>query len=225
MSGSPDPAQLAAAWLDELYGGLVTLATPHPVRETDTAWLMACRPSPQPGYPLTPMLAASVVVPKHDGSPFHPAPSAPLADLEPAPPHEAAHRVVHQARRINARVCVTALHSAINGWPSVALPWRSAHEAPGWWSRLHRRYFPDFEHVSVGHWDDVIKAVREPGPDTRGVVWARREIGGHEATGNLIYAHNNKGQVVLLDGSTSSLAKLDTTLVRALVLIRIRAGS
>ena len=218
--GMPDPTRQATSWLDSVYGGLVELASPHPVHETDSAWLMACRVLPQPGYPRSPMLAASVVVPKDGGFPFHPTPSAPLADLEPAPPHETAQRVDRQPRRINARGCVVAVHSTIDGCPSVALPWRSAHEAPGWWSRLRRRYVPEFEHVPVTDWDDVVRAVREPGPDTRGVVWVRREMGGHEATGNLVYTHNNKGQVVLLDGLTSSLARLDTSSLREMVLIR-----
>lgn len=205
------PEERALAWLNATYGGLVELAAPHPVHETSTAWLLACRTRPQPGYPRTPMLAASVAVPKHGGHPFHPAPSAPLDD----PGHHAG-----QARRINARGCVVALHSAIDGSPSVPLPWRPSDEAPGWWARLLRRYFSRFTPVGVGGWDDVVRAVSEPGPDTRGLVWVRREIGGHEATGNLVYAHNNKGRVVFLDGLTSSLARLDTSLVRELVLVR-----
>ncbi|MEV5507616.1 YrhB domain-containing protein [Streptomyces orinoci] len=220
-----NPQQQAAAWLHSTYGGLVEPATAQPVYETATAWLFACRPLPQPGYPATPMLAASVVVPKGGGSPFHPAPSAPLADLEPVPPQEAAARAQGQDRRINARGCLVALHSAIGGAPSVPLPWRPSDEAPGWWKRLHRRYFPEFGQVPAGDWDDVIKAVAEPGPDTRGVVWVRREIGGQEATGNLLYAHNNKGQVVLLDGLTSSLARLDASGVRELVLLRALPGA
>ncbi len=71
-------------------------------------------------------------------------------------------------------------------------------------------------------WNDVIRAVDEPGPDTRGVVWVRREIGGAEASGNLLYAHNNKGQVVLLDPLAGGLAKLDPSMVRELVLVRFR---
>jgi hypothetical protein len=217
----PNPEQRATAWLAATYRGLVQLATPHPVHESPTAWLMACRAAPQPGYPGTPMLAASVVVPKDGGALFHPAPSNPLADLAPAAsPQEAAFRVEGQSRRINARGCTVALHSAISGAPSVPLPWRPSDEAPGWVARLKRRYFPEFTRIPVDSWDDVIKAVTEPGPDTRGVMWVRREIGGHEATGNLLYAHNNKGQVVLLDGLTSSLARLDTDLVRELVLLR-----
>lgn len=215
------PAERAAAWLAATYGGLVQPVGPYPVHESPTAWLMACQAVAQPGYPHTPMLAASVVVPKDGSSPFHPAASDPLADLAPAASaEEAAHRVQGQPRRINARGCTVAVHTAINGAPSVPLPWRPSDEAPGWWDRLRRRYFPDFRQVTVGSWDDVIKAVAEPGPDTRGVVWVRREIGGQEATGNLLYAHNNKGQVVLLDGVTSSLARLDTSLIRELVLLR-----
>ncbi|MEV8064701.1 YrhB domain-containing protein [Streptomyces sp. NPDC085995] len=219
------PDQLALAWLQTTYRGLVEPAMAQPVHETATSWLMACRTVPQPGYPHTPMLASSLVVPKDGSSPFHPAPSAPLADLVPAPPEEATRRVEGQPRRINARGCLIALHCAINGSPSVPLPWRPSDEAPGWWARLTGRYLPEFERVAVGSWDDVIRAVAEPGPDTRGVVWVRREIGGHEATGNLLYAHNNKGRVVLLDGLTSSLARLDTSLVRELVLVRALPGA
>ncbi|MGW4158456.1 toxin glutamine deamidase domain-containing protein [Streptomyces sp. NPDC004788] len=219
-SGRPHPAHQAAAWLRAVYGGLVELAVPRPVHETDAAWLMSCRALPQPGYPRTPMLAASLVVPKDGSSPFHPASSAPLADLEPAPARETSARVRNQARRVNARGCAAALHSALDGHPAVASPWRPAHEAPGWWDRLHRRYFQGFTRLPVEDWNDVIRAVRAPGPDTRGLVWVRREIGGHEATGNLVYAHNNNGRVVLLDGVTASLAVLDTTHVRELVLLR-----
>ncbi|MFJ9185527.1 toxin glutamine deamidase domain-containing protein [Streptomyces sp. b84] len=215
------PDQQAAAWLAHTYRGLAEPAAPHPVAESATAWLMACRTVQQPGFPHTPMLAASVAVPKDGSSPFHPAPSAPLADLEPAASYEAAvARSQNQRRRINARGTVVAMHSAINGSPSVPLAWQPSDEAPGWWSRLTRRYFPEFERVSASSWDEVVKAVAEPGPDTRGLVWIRRELGGQEATGNLVYAHNNKGQVVFLDSLTSSLARLDTDHVRELVLVR-----
>ncbi|WP_406726022.1 YrhB domain-containing protein [Streptomyces sp. GD-15H] len=221
----PSPEQQATAWLNATYGGLVQLATPYPVHETPGAWLMACRALPQAGYPETPMLAASVVVPKNGGSPFHPAPSTPLADLEPAPPEETVRRVENQSRRINARGCVVSLHSAINGAPSVPLPWRPSDEAPGWWDRLVRRYFPECTRVDVSGWDDVVRSVTETGPDTRGLVWVRREVSGQEATGNLLYAHNNKGQVVLLDALTSSLARLDPSLVHELVLMRALPGA
>ncbi|MFJ1734976.1 YrhB domain-containing protein [Streptomyces sp. NPDC088254] len=214
------PHDRAAAWLNATYRGLVELSAPRPVHESYTAWVFSCRTLAQPGYPATPMLAASVVVPKDGSSPFHPSTSNPLADLEPADPQEAVGRVAHQARRINARGCLVAVHSAIERAPSVPLPWQPSDEAPGWWERLTRRYFPAFRQVAVSDWDSVIRAVAEPGPHTRGVVWVRRELGGAEATGNLLYAHNNNGQVVLVDGVTSSLARLDTDIVRELVLLR-----
>ncbi|MFD3564962.1 YrhB domain-containing protein [Streptomyces sp. NPDC058686] len=220
------PAERAATWLNQVYRGLVELAAPHPVHESPTAWLMACRTLAQPGYPDTPMLAASVVVPKDGSSPFHPAPSAPFADLAPAASHdEALTRVQNQPRRINARGCLVTLNAMIGGAPSTPLPWQPSDEAPGWWNRLHRRYFPEFEPVPVNSWDDAVKAIAETGPDTRGVVWVRREIGGYEASGHLVYAHNNKGRVVFLDGLTSSLAQLDSAGVRELVLVRAAPGS
>ncbi|WP_406121421.1 YrhB domain-containing protein [Streptomyces sp. NBC_00989] len=214
------PDQRAAAWLSSTYRGLVEPATPRPVHETAVAWIYSCRTLNQQGYPPTPMLSASVVVPKDGSTPFHPSVSAPLADMEPAGERETADRVAQQARRINARGCVVAVHSAMNSAPSVPLPWNPSDEAPGWWARLTRRYFPGFEQVPATDWDSVISAVAALGPDTRGVVWVRRELGGAEATGNLIYAHNHKGQVVLLDGQAGGLAKLDTSLLRELILIR-----
>ncbi|MFE6287642.1 YrhB domain-containing protein [Streptomyces sp. NPDC057877] len=215
-----NPVARATAWLNDTYRGLAELSAPHPVYETPTAWMFACRTLSQPGYPATPMLAASVVVPKDGSAPFHPAPSDPLADLAPADPERTAARSAGQARRINARGCLVAVHSALDRAPSSPLPWQPSDEAPGWWARLTRRYFPGFRPVPVGDWDAVVRAMAEPGPDTRGVVWVRRELGGAEATGNLLYAHNNKGNVVLLDGLTSSLARLDPALVRELVLFR-----
>ncbi|MGW7412099.1 YrhB domain-containing protein [Streptomyces sp. NPDC054863] len=215
------PSPRAAAWLNETYQGLVELQVPEPVHETPVGWLFACRTLHQPGYPQTPMLAASVVVPKDGSRPFHPSPSAPLQDLAPAASQdEALARAAHQPRRINARGCLVTLHAMIGGGPSTPLPWQPSDEAPGWWSRLRRRYFPEFVPVPVSSWDDAVKAMAETGPDTRGVVWVRREAGGHEITGNLLYAHNNKGQVVFLDGLTSSLARLDTDHVRELLLLR-----
>lgn len=214
------PEHRVAAWLKATYGGLVELTTPHPVHETQAAWMFACRTLAQPGYPATPMLAASVVVPKDGSLPYHPSASDPLADLDPADPQEETARVTNQARRINARSCVVAVHSGIEAAPSVPLPWQPSHEAPGWWDRLTRRYFPAFEQVPVSDWDSLIRAVAEPGPDTRGVVWVRRELGGAEATGNLLYAHNHRGQVVVLDAQVGGLAKLDTSALRELVLVR-----
>ncbi|MET9495361.1 YrhB domain-containing protein [Streptomyces sp. NPDC006552] len=219
------PADAAAAWLHHTYRGLVELAAPHPVHESPAAWLFACRTLPQPGYPGTPMLAASVVVPRDGSSPFHPSPSAPFGDLGPAATHdEAVARVANQPRRINARGCLVTVHAMIGGGPSTPLPWQPSDEAPGWWDRMLRRYFPEFAPVPVSNWDDVVQALAEPGPDTRGVVWVRREVAGHEVSGHLLYGHNNKGRVVFLDGLTSSLARLDTDNVRELLLVRATPG-
>lgn len=218
------PRRRAEEWLAHTYGGLVELTVPDPVHETPAAWLMTCRTLPQPGFPRTPMLAASLVVPRHGGPPFHPAPGAPLADLEPAPGHVYADRAVSQPRRINARGCVAAVHHAIDGARSTAVPWSPAHEAPGWWGRLARRYFPGFDGVPPAHradWNDVAAAMTAPGPGTRGVVWVRRELDGHEITGNLLYVHNNDGRVVFLDPLESSLARLDTSGVRELRVLRL----
>ncbi|MFH7337888.1 YrhB domain-containing protein [Streptomyces sp. KHY 26] len=222
-----DPWVRAAAWLRGTYGGLVEPAVPpnrEPVYETGAAWLVACRAIPQPGFPGTPMLAASVVVPKDGGTPFHPSPSDPLADLEPMAPAERARRAA--GGHLHARGCLVGVHRGIDGIPVSALPWRPFHEAPGWWERLGRRYFPRFAPVDVRDWDDVVRAVAEPGPDTRGVVWVRRQLRGHEISGNLLYAHHDQGRVVLLDGLAGSPARLEPPfLLRELILLRALPGA
>lgn len=111
------------------------------------------------------------------------------------------------------------------GRPSTPLPWQPAHEAPGWWQLLLRRYFPTAEQVRCADWDEVITQAEESGPGTQGVVWVRREIRGTEVSGHLVYAHNNNGAVVFLDGMTGGLARLDTVGLRELVFARIRAGA
>ncbi|SDC76054.1 toxin glutamine deamidase domain-containing protein [Streptomyces prasinopilosus] len=218
------PVRLATDWLRQTYKGLVELAGSDVVHETPTAWLLGCRSVAQPGFPRTPMLAASVVVPRYSGLPYHPAPSAPLADLEPAPSWKLADRLVSQPHRLNVRGRVVALHHRIDGTATTPLPWAPGHEAPGWWSRLARRYFPEFEPTAVDGWDDINRAVGTTGPDSRGLVWIRRELGGREITGHLVYVHNDEGQVVFLDPMTAAPAEPETTGVRALHLLRSLPG-
>jgi len=219
-----DPRQQALTWLRSTYGGLVELAHPDPVAEDGATWLFGCRAIAQPGYPATPMLAASVVVPKDGSVPFHPAahdPGGDVADFGRAPAPRTAEE---QARKLNSRGCVVAFHSALNGAKSVALPWSPAHEAPGWWELLLRRYFPGAETLQCATWDEVIQAAKERGPGTQGVVWVRRETGGVETSGHLIHVHaDDDGQVVFLDGMTGTLARLDAEGVRALVFARTTA--
>src|SRR5690606_28517435 len=117
------PARLATEWLRQTYGGLVELSAPDPVHETPAALLVACRSVTQPGFPRTPMLAASVVVPRYSGLPFHPSPSAPLADLDSAPAWVLADRLVSQPKRLNIRGRTVALHHRIDGTEASPLPW------------------------------------------------------------------------------------------------------
>lgn len=219
-----DPRQQALAWLHRTYGGLVELSHPEPLAESAATRLFGCRPAPQPGYPTTPMLAASVAVPKDGSVPFHPAahdPAGDIAEFDRAPTPRTAEA---QARRLNSRGCVVAVDSALAGAKSVTLPWSPAHEAPGWWQLLRRRYFPGAQKVRCESWEEVIRATREPGPGTRGVVWVRREVGGMETSGHLIHVHaDGDGQVVLLDGMTGGLAQLEPD-VRALTLARVAGG-
>ncbi|GGT30492.1 MULTISPECIES: YrhB domain-containing protein [Streptomyces] len=216
------PRLVAQNWLDATYRGLVELARAEPVAEDAGTWLFACRTIDQPGYPRTPMLAASLVVPKDGGEPFHPASDDPWGDTaaytrEPAPRDRQT-----QARRLNARGAVVSVASAIVGAPSSPLSWQPVHEAPGWWNLLLRRYFPGAEQLRCATWHEVIGRASETGPGTQGVVWVRRTIGGVEASGHLLYVHNHDGDVVFLDGMTGGLARLDTVTVQELVFARVQ---
>ncbi|MEU8435791.1 YrhB domain-containing protein [Streptomyces sp. NPDC029216] len=219
-----EPWQMAFEWILKTYRGLVELVDIEPVAEDAGTWLFACRTIEQPGYPRTPMLAASVVVPKDAGEPFHPAADDPWGDAAAYTRTQNEPEPEVQARRLNSRGCVVTVAAAIAGAPSSPLPWQPAHEAPGWWELLLRRYFPGAEQLRCGSWDEVIRRAQETGPDTQGVVWVRRAIGGTEVSGHLVYAHNNKGSVAFLDGMTGGLARLDTVGVLELVFARFRPG-
>ncbi|MFF4367515.1 YrhB domain-containing protein [Streptomyces sp. NPDC001594] len=220
-----EPWQRALQWLLDTYGGLVELVGIEPVAEDAGTWLFACRTLEQPGYPRTPMLAASVVVPKDGGDPFHPAADDPWGDAADYTRTQNERERRAQARRLNARGCVVTVAGMIAGAPSSPLPWQPAHEAPGWWELLLRRYFPGAEELRCASWDEVVRRAQETGPDTQGVVWVRRAIGGTEVSGHLLYAHNNQGSVAFLDGMTGGLARLDTVGVSELVFARFRPGA
>ncbi|MFI1942215.1 YrhB domain-containing protein [Streptomyces purpureus] len=215
-----DPQQQALQWLRSTYHGLVELAAPGPVAEDAHTWLFACRAVEQPGYPATPMLASSVVVPKNGMTPFHPAAPDPWGDVAAFGRSPAPREYGTQARVLNSRGCVVTVAAALGGGPSSTLPWSPAHEGPGWWELLLRRYFPAARPLTCRSWEELIAAARETGPGTRGVVWVRREIAGYEASGHLLYVDNNGGQVVILDGMTGGLARLETQGIRELVFAR-----
>ncbi|MFI9061373.1 YrhB domain-containing protein [Streptomyces sp. NPDC053429] len=220
-----EPWQKALEWLLETYHGLVELVGIEPVAEDAGTWLFACRTTAQPGYPRTPMLAASVVVPKSPGRPFHPASDDPWGDAAEYTRTREGRDPEVQARRLNSRGCVVTVAAMIAGAPSSPLPWQPAHEAPGWWELLLKRYFPTAQQLRCASWDEVIERVEETGPGTQGVVWVRRAIGGTEVSGHLVYVHDSNGSVVFLDGMTGGLARLDTVGVAALVFARLRPGA
>jgi hypothetical protein len=219
-----NPTEQADSWLRHRYQGMVELSAPAPVAEGAQAWLFGCRARPVPGYPDTAMLTSLVAVPKNGTQPFHPATDDPWGDLAAFDRDPVPRDPESQALRTNARGCVLAADAALNGGRATPLAWRPYHEAPGWWDRLVRGYFPAAEVSACAGWDEVIAAVQAPGPDTRGVVWIRRELHGAEATGHLIYAQNNNGQVVLLDPQAGRLARLEPAGIRQLTLARFPGG-
>lgn len=215
-----DPVSRALDWLQLTYRGMVELTGPGPVAERPQAWIFGCRPRPVPGYPTTPMLTSLLAVPKSGSRPFHPATDDPWADLEAFDRSPVPRDPAEQALRTHARGCLLAANAALDGGRATPLPWQPFHEAPGWWDRMIHWHFPAAEVSACASWDDVIAAVREPGPGTRGAIWIRREAYGVEGTGHLVYAHNNNGQVVLLDPQAGRLARLEPTGIRALTLAR-----
>ncbi|UUN29518.1 toxin glutamine deamidase domain-containing protein [Streptomyces sp. FIT100] len=220
-----EPWQRALRRLLDLYGGRVELAATHPVAEDAGTWLFACRPAETAGRLPTPMLTASVVVPKDGGQPYHPAANDPWGDASAYTRSPSARDSVTQSRRLNARGCVVSVASGIAGSPSTPVPWQPDHETSDWWEQLLGRYFPGAQVLRCATWDQVVVHAREPGPDTQGVVWVRRTVGGVEASGHLLYVHNNKGDVVFLDGMTGGLARLDTVALFELVFARMLPGS
>lgn len=229
MASSPiDPTRRAADWVRLTYGPLVELAVPHPVAQTPHAWLFSVRTVPQPGYPDTAMLNASVVVPVDGAEPFHPANSDPWGDVaalaqdpRPRAPQDWALRY--------ARGCVVSVDAMVDGAPASVLPWRTVHEAPGWWGRLVRQYFTsgtgEPQVATLPTWDAVLGSVRVGGAGTRCVVWLRRAVGGQEATGHLLYVLNDGRRVLVFDGQTGGLGRLETEGVRSLTLARFHRPS
>lgn len=214
------PAQQAADWLQHTYQGRIELTSPEPIAEYGQSWLFGCRNTPDPRAATVdaapPMLNCTVAVPKNGTTPFHPATHDPHGDLTAfdAEPHSRG--LQDQARQINARGCVLAISSMVDGTPATSLPWQPRDEQPGWWQTLLSRYFPTATMTSCRTWDEAIHAIQNHGPGSRAVVWVRREINGQEATGTLLFADSRGENVAFLDGQTGGLAQLQTQGIRTL---------
>ncbi|NLU70705.1 YrhB domain-containing protein [Streptomyces sp. HNM0574] len=221
------PAQQAAAWLQHVYQGRVELTGPEPLAQYRESLLFGCRNVLDPRGPeaaagAEPMLNCTVAVPRNGSAPFHPATHDPHADLRAfdAAPHPRGPQDL--ARQLNARGCALAISAMVDGAQATALPWQPWQEQPGWWQQLVSRYFPSASTVSCSTWDEVIRAVQEQGPRTRALVWVRREVNGHEATGTVLFADSRNGNVAFLDGQTGGLAQLQTHGIRSLAVARFQ---
>ena len=207
----------ADQWLDRVYAGTVK-SSKHPLLETPRVAVFGCRFRES----REPLLAAAIAVPTSGEAPYPLPNDRPFDDLglnEDA----AGWRAPAEAdwtRRVNARNCVIALDAAVDHAPASALPWRPTDEQPGWWDRLRAGHFPKAEVATCATWPEVVEAVRAGGPDTRGVIWVRRELAGVDVTGHLLYAHNNNGEVAVLDAMRGALADLETVAVGSLLVAR-----
>lgn len=214
---SDAPVHRAADWLERTYGGLVTLADPEPIVEHELTSLFGCRYADHRYHEGgESMLAATICVPQADVPPFPVSNSKPLSE-----PHKLAMMDGESWRwQVNARNSLVAVDAAVDQRPASALSWHPWDEAPGWWRRLLDRHFSGAEVSTCSSWRDVTSAILEGGQGTRGVVWVRRQFGGRELTGHLLYAVWHEDGVVVLDGQTGTLAQLDDHQVDQLVLAR-----
>ncbi|WP_433265524.1 YrhB domain-containing protein [Actinosynnema sp. CS-041913] len=212
------PRTTAEQWLDRVYGGAVE-PTRYALLETARVAVFGCRFRDE----TRPMLAGALAVPVNGDAPFPLPNDRPFADLgvgEDDPGDWRAPAERDWRWRLNARNCVVTVDAVVDRSPASALPWQPDDERPGWWDRLRGNHFPDAETSDCADWDEVLAAVRAGGPDTRGVVWVRRQLAGVEITGHLLYAHHTGTDVAVLDGLRGGPADLETATVGRLVLAR-----
>lgn len=213
---SDDLASRAAKWLDHTYGGLVTLTDDQPLLDGERTRLFGCDYA---GGSSEPLLAATIAVPKDGGEPFPVANADPLdEELNATPP--GASDPQPWRWRVNARGCLVSTDAAVDHRPVSALPWAPLDEAPGWWGRMLTAHFPGAEVFTCSTWADVSSMLLEGGPGTRSAVWLRRQLGGAELTGHLLYAFHDEQRAVFLDGQRGSLARLNDDEVGQLVVAR-----
>ena len=221
MAEVPHPAQRATAW--PLTPTAVSSSRPRRTRcKTESAWMLACRTVPQPGYPRTPCSVAAPRSwsPKDGTTSPSPGPRQPAGLSRPTRlPCGSGARVQSQPRRSTPAAAPSPFTP-----PSRAPPPRPSpgplRRSPRLGGPPDRRYFADFAHTPAGTWDDVIKAMSEPGPDTRGVNWVRREIGGQRrrATSLRPQQHGQGGvprQPDLVPGPPGNVPRPRTDLLRA----------
>ncbi|MGW5644801.1 YrhB domain-containing protein [Saccharopolyspora sp. NPDC003752] len=212
---SDDLSRRAADWLDRTYGDLVTLTDDQPLVDGERTQLFGCDYA---GGSAEPLLAATIAVPKDGGQPF------PVANADPLDEElNAAAGFSDQQPwrwRVNARSCLVATDAAVDRRPASALPWEPLDEAPGWWDRMLSAHFPTAEVSTCSTWADVTSMLLEGGPGTRSAVWLRRQHSGVEITGHLLYAFNDDGKAIFLDGQRGSLARLDDDEIGQLVVAR-----
>ncbi|WP_308258211.1 YrhB domain-containing protein [Saccharothrix obliqua] len=212
------PRGTAEQWLDRVYGGAVE-PTRFALLETPRVAVFGCR-FREGGQP---MLAGAVAVPVNGDAPYPLPNDRPFGDLGIGDEDAGDWRAPAErdwAWRVNARNCVVAVDATVGRAPASALAWRPGDEHPRWWDRLRADHFADAEVASCADWGQVVAAIRDGGPDTRGVVWVRRELVGVEVTGHLLYAHHDRGEVAVLDGMTGGPADLETATVGGLVVAR-----
>ncbi|MFR9727743.1 YrhB domain-containing protein [Saccharopolyspora sp. MS10] len=213
---SDELAGRASEWLERTYGGLVALVGDEPLFDGERTALFSCDYAGGSGEPL---LAATIAVPKNGAEPFPVSNADPLDEDLNAMPSPGAEANPWRWR-VNARNCLIATDAAVDHRPASALPWNPLDEAPGWWDRMLAAHFPGAEVFTSSTWADVTAMLLEGGPGTRAAVWLRRQLGGVEITGHLIYAFHDEERAVFLDGQRGTLARLDDDEISQLVVAR-----
>ncbi|MGI8306462.1 toxin glutamine deamidase domain-containing protein [Saccharopolyspora hattusasensis] len=83
-----------------------------------------------------------------------------------------------------------------------------------------RRIFPGAEVVTCATWADAAGTVVDGGVGARAVVWLRRQFGGRELAGDLLYADYVDDAVAFLDGLRGTVAEQNEAEVAELVVAR-----
>ncbi|MFE0022033.1 YrhB domain-containing protein [Amycolatopsis sp. NPDC059021] len=211
-----DEERRAREWLHHTYGDRVVLSDVEPVFSGDRAVFFSCRYHDNP----EPMLAATLCVPRDGSDPFPTANGDPLdEDFNLSGEQDAARW------RLNARNCVVAADAVLNGHAASALPWQPDDEEPGWWERMLAAHFPGAETTTCTEWEQAAKTIGEGGPGTRGIVWLRRQLDGHDLTGHLLFAEYGDEGVVFLDAQRGVYADIDDPTADELLVARFTGAT
>lgn len=173
----PSAIEKASRWLEDTYGGAAVLVDPDPADELARGWLFACTTKrfQQTGDWQDQMLDAALMVPKAAGE-------APFGLPNPDP------------------------WTWLDLWNQDEDPLLPAPPGPGaasWFRSTMDGLGPVLGSTEHHNWHDALVAVAGFAPDSRSVIWVRRQDGrGRETVGNLVLAVTDQDGFLLMDPMT-----------------------